>query len=150
MAKVTIPAAGNAKKVVIYTNYIESLNWFLTEPFEADEEGEATVGTRSVPGHQRRRGPSDDTPINVTQYTANYLIDPTLKSGNALPGRSFILRTDPRYTDDNETRRFTFTGRFLDLQAQLLLRIKYITFIYDSEGGRHTMKPIIGEPQLRR
>ena len=150
MPKTTFPESEFTKKCVLYYNHVESINWFLTDPLTPDEDGEKTKGTRSVPGHQRRKGPSDDSPINVLQSTAEYLKDPTLKSGNALPGRSVILKTDPALSDENETRRFTFSGRFMDLVAYLEPKIKYHTFIYDSAGGRHTLAPTVGEQQARR
>ena len=142
MSKTTIPEEGTRGAFVIYYNDIRSINYFLTNALEADEEGEAVRRTKSIPGHQRRRGPSDQAPINVSQSTADYLFDPTLKSGNALPGRSIILQTT-KNADVDATRRFTLVGRAIDFQEYFSGKMKYETYVYFSEGGRHTLKPTV-------
>jgi len=142
MGSTTWPNSG--KPLTIRYNYVEALQFFLTTPIIDDEVAEPEVKTKSIPGHQRRRGPSDTTPINVTQSTAEYLKDPTLKSGNARPGREFILQTTED-ADVDERRSFTFTGRFMDLRQILGADIKYPTYLYIQGGGRKTLKPVIGE-----
>jgi len=131
--------------MVIYANYIEALNFFLSDPLEDVEVGDKAVGQRSVPGHQRRKGPSDLNPINVLQSTAEYLVDPSLKSGNAKPGISFILKTT-KNADIDEQRQFTFVGRTLDFDSYFSGKMKYETYVYWSHGGRHTLK--LGAPTL--
>ena len=146
MPKTTIPENGTRGAFVIYYKDIRAINYFLSTDLEADEEGEAERRTKSIPGHQRRRGPSDQAPINVKQSTADYLFDPTLKSGNALPGRSIILQTT-KNADVDATRRFTLVGRALDFQEYFSGKMKYETYVYFSEGGRHTLKPTIEVPE---
>ena len=140
MAKIIIPAAEGSKEIVIYANYVESINAFLTTPLTDAEVAEAEVLTKTVPGHQRRRGPSDLNPINVLQSTPSYLKDPSLKSGNAKPGMSFRLVTDMRFADDYMNRQFTMVGRVLDFQQYFSGKMKYQTFFYPQVGGRHTLK----------
>ena len=142
MAKTTIKEDGTRGKLVIYYNDIRSINYFLNTPLEADEDGDRERRTKSIPGHQRRRGPSDQSPINVLQSNADYMFDPTLKSGNALPGRSIILQTT-KNADVEATRRFTLVGRALDFQEYFEGQFKYETYCYFSEGGRHTFQPAI-------
>ena len=113
---------------------------FLTTPLTDAEVAEAEVLTKTVPGHQRRRGPSDLNPINVLQSTPSYLKDPSLKSGNAKPGMSFRLVTDMRFADDYMNRQFTMVGRVLDFQQYFSGKMKYQTFFYPQVGGRHTLK----------
>ena len=144
MGKTTIPEEGTRGAFVIYYNDIRAINYFLTTPLTADEEGARERRTKSIPGHQRRKGPSDQNPINVSQSTADYCYDPTLKSGNALPGRSIILQTT-KNADVDATRRFTLVGRALDFQEYFESEFKYETYCYFSEGGRHTFKPVVGE-----
>jgi hypothetical protein len=139
MAKVVIPAGDGRKEMVIYANYIEALNFFLSDPLEDVEVGEKSVAQRIVPGHQRRKGPSDQNPINVLQSTPQYLVDPSLKSGNAKPGISFILKTT-KNADIDEQRQFTFVGRTLDFDSYFSGKMKYETYVYWSNGGRHTLK----------
>ena len=140
MGKTTIPEEGTRSSFTIYWNDIRSINWFLTDPLTADEEGEYEVRTKSIPGHQRRKGPSDNNPINVSQSTASYLFDPSLKSGNALPGFSFILQTT-KNADIDATRQFTLVGRTGDFKRYFDEKMKYETYVYWSIGGRHTLKP---------
>ena len=140
MPKTTFEAANGRKQFVLYYNDIRSINFFLNTPLEADEDGEAEVRTKSIPGHTRRKGPSDLNPINVKQSTAEYLYDPTLKSGNALPGRSIVLQTT-KNADVDATRTFTLVGRALDFRQYFKDQMKYETYVYYSEGGRHTLKP---------
>ena len=142
MAKSTIEPGAGRGKLVIYSRYLQSINAFVKTPLTDDEVGEKQQGTKSVPGHQRRRGPSDSSPVNVSQSSYEYLIDPSLKSGNALPGRSIILQTTPN-ADVDLTRRFTLVGTMLDFVDYFDGKMKYETYVYNSEGGRHTLAPEI-------
>lgn len=137
MPKTTFKEDGTRGKFVLYYNDIRSINWFLNTPLEADEEGERERRTKSIPGHQRRKGPSDQAPINVKQSSADYMFDPSLKSGNALPGRSIRFQTT-KNADIDATRQFTLVGRALDFQEYFEDQFKYETYVYFSEGGRHT------------
>ena len=92
--------------------------------------------------NQRRRGPSDLAPINVSQSTASYLYDPSLKSGNALPGIGIRLKTTPN-ADTQEQRSFQLVGRWQDLQQYLQGNVNKETYIYVENGGRHTVKPAL-------
>ncbi len=141
MAKCVIPEEGTRSEIVIYSNYIESINAFLTDPLVDDTLGEWVVREKSIPGHQRRRGPSDQNPINVTQSTASYLFDPSLKSGNAKPGFSFRLKTDLEFADIDMNRQFTMVGRVVDFVAYFDKKMKYDTFYYPQIGGRHKLLP---------
>lgn len=147
MAKCVIPEDGTRGEIVIYSNYLESINAFLTDPLEDSTIGNTVVRTKSIPGHQRRRGPSDQNPINVTQSEANYLFDPSLKSGNAKPGFSFRLKTNLLMSDVDMNRQFTMVGRVVDFEQYFSGKMKYETYFYPQIGGRHTLKVTpIGNP----
>jgi len=137
-SRITIPANGARKKLVIIGDP-RNWNFFCATEADLDEAGGKSNNQKSVKGHQRRRGPSDTTPINVTQSTAEYLIDPTLKSGNALPGHGFILKTTPN-ADIDEKRSFQYVGRSMDLIEYLDENVNYETYIYLENGARHTIK----------
>ena len=145
MAKCIIPEDGTRSEIVIYSKYLESINAFLKDPLLDSTVEPWAVREKSIPGHQRRKGPSDQTPINVSQSTASYLFDPSLKSGNALPGFSFILQTDLRYADIDMKRRFTMVGRVVDFVAYFDKKMKYDTFYFPQIGGRHSLLPYIEE-----
>ena len=142
MGKSTIPEEGTRGAFTIYYRDIRSINFFLNEALEDDTVGEKSRATKNIPGHQRRKGPSDTQPINVTQSNADYLVDPSLKSGNALPGYSIILQTTPN-ADVDATRRFTLAGRSLDFIEYFDGKMAYETYVYLSNGGRHTLAPYI-------
>ena len=69
-----------------------------------------------------------------------YLVDPTLKSGNAKPGFSFRLKTDMKFTDVDMNHQFTMTGRVCDFKDYFNKKMKYDTFYYPSIGGRHKLR----------
>ena len=142
-SRITIAANGARQKLVIIGDP-RNWNFFCATEATADDIAGKSNGQKSVKGHQRRRGPSDTTPINVTQSTAEYLIDPTLKSGNALPGHGFILKTTPN-ADVQEKRAFQYVGRSMDLIEYLDENVNYETYIYLENGARHTIK--LGDAQ---
>ena len=137
-SRITIAANGARQKLVIIGDP-RNWNFFCATEATADELGGKSNGQKSVKGHQRRKGPSDQSPTNVTQSTAEYLIDPTLKSGNALPGKGFILKTTPG-ADVQEKRAFQYVGRSMDLIEYLDENVNYETYIYLENGARHTIK----------
>lgn len=139
MAKIVIDEEGTRSQFTVYANYLQAFNFFVSDPVEDVQLGEKSRKTRSVPGHQRRKGPSDQNPINVLQSNADYLVDPSLKSGNAKPGISFILKTTEN-ADIDEQRQFTLVGRSLDFVEYFDGKMKYETYVYFSNGGRHTLK----------
>jgi hypothetical protein len=140
MGKSTIAEDGNRGAFVLHYKDLRSINWFVNTDLTDDDYDEPTRKSKSIPGHQRRKGPSDQTPINVSQSTADYLDDPSLKSGNALPGRSIILQTS-KNADVDATRRFTLVGRAIDFLEWFRTEATYETYVYLSEGGRHTVPP---------
>jgi hypothetical protein len=138
MAKVIIPEDGTRSDFTIYARDLRSLNWFLKTPLADSEVGEKVRKSKFIPLHPRRRGPSDKNPINIPQSQADYLSDPSLKSGNALPGVSFVFKTTPN-SDIDATRQFTFTGRALDFIEYFDGKMKYETYVYFANGARHTL-----------
>ena len=137
-SRMTIPAEGARQKLVIIGDP-RNWNFFCATEATADDEGGKSNNQKTVKGHQRRRGPSDTTPINVSQSTAEYLIDPSLKSGNALPGHGFILKTTPN-SDKQEKRSFQYVGRAMDLIEYLDGNVNYECYCYLENGARHTIR----------
>jgi len=138
-SRITIAEDGTRGAFVVIGD-TRNWNFFCATPATADEVDAAEVRTKTVKGHQRRRGPSDLSPINVSQSTASYLYDPSLKSGNALPGIGIRLKTTPN-ADIQEQRSFQLVGRWQDLQQYLNGNVNRETYIYVENGGRHTVKP---------
>ena len=137
MAKIIIPANGARQELTVF-GQLESWNFFCaTEATDAEAAGKSNA-QKSIPGHQRRRGPSDQNPVNITQSLAEYLVDPSLKSGNALPGVGFTLKTTAN-ADVDEQRSFTFKGRSMDLIEYLDRNVNVESYIYLNNGGRHLL-----------
>ena len=143
MAKTTIAAEGGRQKLVIYYDDLRALQFWVTTVLEEDSPSGVSNGQKFIAVHKRRRGPSDQAPVNVSDSNAEYLIDPSLKSGNARPGIPFRLQTSS-LADVDETRQFTYTGRFIDLHAWLSSEITYPAYLYPANGGRHTLNVTIG------
>jgi hypothetical protein len=77
-----------------------------------------------------------DTTISVSAATREFLVDPSRKSGNALPGRNFALK---ERGGAGEFRSFTFKGRMMDLHAFLSGEVSKNVFLYGSSGARYTI-----------
>ena len=151
MIKVTIPEEGQRGTFVLWMNNIATINYFLTTPLEADGVNTgAELKAKSIKAHTRRRGPSDPTPSNVEAAMADYLYDPTLRSGNALPGNSLILKVDTTVEDsaNAQQRQMTLVGRTLDFMEYFEDKMKFQTFVYFSHGGRHTLTVPVAEGGL--
>lgn len=138
MARVTIPEEGTRGAFVIDVPYIESLNFFLVEDIDADE---TNVGrerkTKNMKQTTVRRGPSDQTPFQRSASTADYMYDPTLKSGNAKAGREIVIWTDPKQEIVREKRQMTLIGRAIDFQEYFQGKFQYYVWVNFSEGGSH-------------
>ena len=138
MAKVTIPEDGNRGTFVIHVPYIESLNYFLAEDLTADETNVGRERRRKTMKETVvRRGPSDLSPYRREESSADYMFDPTLKSGNALPGREIVIWTDPKKEIVSEKRQMTLVGRAIDFQEYFQGKFQYNVWVNFSEGGSH-------------
>jgi len=104
--KMTTPAGNNA----IYGE-LANINYFIKTPLTPDSEEGAQNKSTTVSAHTRRRYATDDTPVNVSGGTREFLFDPGRRNGAAIPGNPFIL------DDGTERRQFSYTGNFVDLHA---------------------------------
>ena len=141
--RITIPAGAGWGSFTVIGD-ARNWNFFCATEATANDIAEKEIRSKNRKGHQRRRGPSDMSPINVTQSSVNYLVDPSLKSGNALPGIGFRLKTTPN-ADIQEKRSFQLVGRSRDLIMYLDGNVNYETYVYLENGGRHTMKYTVSE-----
>ena len=117
----TNPAAGNELK--IWTIAPENLDYFIdiegagldgrTSEDVVVAETNSKGGTASV-----RRYPGDPSPYNRSNTSAKVMKNRTVRHGNALPGRSFIL------DDGTERRQFTYQGDLRALHALLVGNLK--------------------------
>lgn len=123
------------------TIYAETanINYFLANALEADSTAGPTNGAAQVAGSTRRQYPGDGTTISVSSATREFLVDPSRKSGNALPGRNFALK---ERGGDEEFRSFTFKGRMMDLHAFLRAEAGKDMFLYGPSGARYTIDAV--------
>ena len=142
MIKVTIAEDGTRGAFVLWMNNIATINYFLASDLEADGVNNGRERqTKSIPQHTRRRGPSDQTPVTVSSSTADYMYDPTLKSGNALPGFSIRVTEARRQDGGQESRQMTLVGRTVDFEEYFDDLFARETYVHYSIGGRHTFQP---------
>ena len=142
MIKVTIAEEGTRGIFVLWMNNIATINYFLATPLEADGVNNGRERkTKIIPEHPRRRGPSDQTPVTVSASSADYMFDPTLKSGNALPGFSIRITEAKQENGSQESRQMTLVGRTVDFEEYFDDLFKGETFVHYDIGGRHTFQP---------
>ena len=128
----------SGQPVVIYAEP-DNINYFLIGDLDPDTTGSVTNGQVSVGAHSRAQYPGDPTPMNVSSSNREFLIDPTRKSGNGLPGKSFVLAAFDAQDLPLEKRQFTYKGRWIDLHAFLRSAVVYRTFAFNNTGARYSM-----------
>lgn len=116
----------------------DNLNWFLNLPLDPDTITAPSTGTATVGSYTRRSYPGDATPINVSGSTKTFLKDPTRRSGNSLPGRSFML-VATNELGQTEKRQFTFKGRLQDLHGYLRENFANDGYLYMNTGARYNI-----------
>lgn len=136
--RVDIAAAGARQGFTIYTPFLENLNYFLGSNLTAADLGEPVDKQVSVKAHQRRQYPGDPSQINVAGATREFVVDPTRRSGNGLPGRSIVMIRGAG-TEQEERRTFTLKGRWVDFHAWISTNAGAQLDIINSTGARYTI-----------
>ena len=116
---------------VIYGNPT-NFNHFVTTPLVPVTPGDREYQTSTKKSHSRRSYVGDSVPSTVQSHNYAYVHDPGRKTGNAIPGWSFIL------DDGTEKRQFTTTGDVVTLIAYLEDNIKAATRLY-TNGARYDL-----------
>jgi len=124
-----------------FTIYAEpaNINYFLNNALDADTVDGPSNGQVNVAAHTRQSYPGDPSPQQVASSQREYLIDPSRKSGNALPGKTFVLAQVGEDGAIAEKRTFTYKGRWLDLHSFLGAEAKYDMYAYNHTGARSTI-----------
>lgn len=136
--RVDIPAGGGRQAFTIYTPFIENLNYFLASPLTAADLGEPVDKQVSVKAHSRRQYPGDASQISVAGAQREFVVDPTRRSGNGLPGRSIVMITGMG-TEMEERRAFTLKGRWVDFHAWITSHVGAATDIINNTGARYSI-----------
>jgi len=135
--KFVVPAAGGRNEFAIYS-VEENINYFLKTALTPATTAGPTNKQVTVKAHSRRQGPGDARDINVAGSSREVLIDPTRKSGTALPGRSIVLLADAGMPNE-ERRQFTLQGRWVDFHAFLRGNAKMQIHAFNHGGTRYTI-----------
>ena len=124
-----------------FTIYAEpaNINYFINGDLEPDASGGVSNGQANVASHSRQRYPGDMAPSGVDGSNREFLIDPSRKSGNGLPGTNFILVALGEEGEILEKRQFTYKGRWLDLHSFLMAEAAFPLFAYNNSGARYTI-----------
>jgi hypothetical protein len=133
----TIPGGGD-KPAKIYAE-TANIQFFVGSSLEPDAQSGPTNVSVTFPGTSRQQYPGDPTPISTSGGTRVVLVDPSRKSGNAIPGKVFILA---QYDEDKvlvEKRQFSYTGSWVKLHAFLRTECVGNVFAYNSSGARYTI-----------
>ena len=133
----------NDKATVVVYGRTENWNFFVKTDAE-DELQECKSGliksSKAVKEHTRRKFVGDTNPVNVGSQSdgRKILTGVTRSSGNALPGRTVILATDPETWDGgDEKRQFQYVGNFKDLFMHLQEDAEKDIIIYNNTGTRY-------------
>jgi hypothetical protein len=116
-----------------------NINYFLRNALDPDTLDGVVNAQTTVSAHTREQYPGDPSASNVSASTREFLKDPTRKSGNALPGKKFMLVAKGENGETLEKRSFTYKGRWLDLHSFLASEAKYDLFAYNASGARSTI-----------
>lgn len=135
---IKVPAAGGRNAFTIYAPFLANINWFLKTPLTAADLGTAINKQVAVKAHQRRQYPGDTALSNVPATSREFLVDPSRRSGNGLPGRSITLIGDPGMPDE-EVRSFTLKGRWIDFHSWLGTQAKMEIIAINNTGARYTI-----------
>jgi hypothetical protein len=137
---VDMPAGGS------FTIYAEpdNINYFINGDLTPDTVDGVTNGQASVSAHSRQQYPGDTTTVGVSSSTREFLIDPSRKSGNGLPGKNFVLAALDANGQVVEKRQFTYKGRWIDLHAFLMAEASSDLFAFNSSGARYTIAAAAG------
>jgi hypothetical protein len=112
--------------------------YFVNTPLVEAEAGAREYQNSPRRAHARRRYIGDQAPANVPATTYGYVHDPGRRTGNAIPGWSFIL------DDGIERRQFTTTADVVTLIAYLEDDIKNKTRLY-TQGASYVIAPAAAE-----
>ena len=101
-----------------------NFNYFVNTPLVPAVDGARVYTTKTKKAHTRRRFIGDPAPANVSAHGYGHMYDPGRKTGNAVPGWSFIL------SDGVEKRQFTTTGDVILLVDYLEKNLKMKCKLY--------------------
>lgn len=117
-------ASGAAYGSVKIYGRVENWNFFFETEVEDQSKGckAGLIKTTKTPKtHKRRLHPGDTVGTSVEHTAGRKVLGGVVyTSGNALPGRTLTLQTDPETWDGGaEKRQFQYVGKWRDLYLQM-------------------------------
>ena len=109
----------------------DNLNYFSSLSISPDTATGVTNSQSPVASNTRRQYPGDTTPVGVSGHNREFMTDPGRKSGNAIPGRPFVI------SDGTEKRQMRYTGRFMDVHAFFVGNVTVDTTLWSPTGTRY-------------
>lgn len=135
--KFTVAAAGGRKEFKLFAEEA-NINYFLKTALTPDVASGVTNKQVFVKATTVRQYPGDSTTFNRPGSAREVLIDPSRKSGNGLPGYSFVLVSDAGLPGE-QRRQFTYSGRWIDVHAWLRVSAKMQVHAFTHRGTRYTI-----------
>ena len=111
----------------------DNLNYFSSLSISPDSSTGVTNEQSQVAGHNRRQYPGDQSLSEVDSHPRVFMKDPGRKSGNAVPGRPFVI------SDGTEKRQMRYTGRFMDVHAFFVGNVTVDTTLWSPTGTRYVI-----------
>lgn len=143
-------ASGQAYGAVTIYGRTENWNFFFETAVEDDLACKGgVIKTSATPKtHNRRRYPGDTTGTSVEHSAGRKLLGGVdRKSGNALPGKTLILQTDPQTWDGGaEKRSFQYVGSWRDLYLQMEADASKDIIAINYTGTRYRICEETGDP----
>lgn len=133
----TLPGGGT-KPARIFAE-TANINFFVGGGLDPDEAGGPTNITVAFSGSSRSQYPNDPTPVTSGAGSRVVLVDPSRKTGNAIPGKNFILTLIDANGELVEKRQFSYTGSWVQVHAYLRTVCTGNVFAYNSSGARYTI-----------
>jgi hypothetical protein len=113
-----------------------NINYFLTPDLTPDADGASSVVTRNISGHTRQQYPGDVSTASVNATTRKVLVDPSRRTGSALPGKSFVLQ-EIGAEGETERRQFTLKGSFVALHSYLKENAAVNLYMITNTGAKY-------------
>ena len=122
-----------------------NIKFFVKSALTPDVTGGVTNKQVTVKATTVRQYPGDGSTFNRPGSSREILIDPSRKSGNGLPGRSFVLLADAGLPGE-ERRQFTYSGRWIDVHSWLRQEAKMQVHAFTHRGTRYTIPAAAAGP----
>ncbi len=135
-AKIWIEAATG---LTIWDKY-GNLEFFCDTTGLTEASASVTNKQANVKGSSVHHYMNSESTYTRAATMKQFIHDPGRRSGNAIPGKPFVLVADAGLPSE-ENRRFAYEGAFLDLHAFVTGAAKMQVDLFSETGTRYTTIP---------